>query len=484
VHNDPDDPPDAGGAARACGTALAGAGAPAVNAAQPDVTLFLDAQGVIRDASLSEALSEEALEEWIGQPWAETVTDAGSDKVRRMLEDAAVHRVSVFRQLTQRFPSGRELLMEYTTVRLGGNAGLVAVGKNLQTVADLQSRLIEAQQNMERDYWKLREVETRYRLLFNASKEAVLLVDADSLRIMEANPAALTALGGPSPARAWKAGARELLSEVMPQDRERLQAMLQRVREQGKAPAMMVHLAESEKPCLMRASLMTSEPGPVFMLQLAPAEPAQPAPDHEPEPVSVASLVERGPDGFVVVDREGTVVRANRAFLDLIQAGAAGSVLGERLGRWLGRPGADLTVLLANVRRYGVVRLFSTSIRGEHGAETEVEISAVGDADAEPRYVGLLMRDVSRRLRAAYEGGRVESVVGVLTEQVGKSPLRQLVRETVGAVERHYIEAALELTGGNRTAAAELLGLSRQSLYAKLNRYGLDGGSANAVGAQ
>jgi DNA-binding NtrC family response regulator len=49
------------------------------------------------------------------------------------------------------------------------------------------------------------------------------------------------------------------------------------------------------------------------------------------------------------------------------------------------------------------------------------------------------------------------------------------VRDTVGAVERHYIEAALELTGGNRTAAAELLGLSRQSLYSKLDRYGLDG---------
>ena len=39
------------------------------------------------------------------------------------------------------------------------------------------------------------------------------------------------------------------------------------------------------------------------------------------------------------------------------------------------------------------------------------------------------------------------------------------------------IESALELTNGNRTAAAELLGLSRQSLYAKLNRYGLDGDS-------
>ena len=36
------------------------------------------------------------------------------------------------------------------------------------------------------------------------------------------------------------------------------------------------------------------------------------------------------------------------------------------------------------------------------------------------------------------------------------------------------VARALQATGGNRTAAAELLGLSRQSLYAKLGRYGLE----------
>jgi DNA-binding NtrC family response regulator len=63
---------------------------------------------------------------------------------------------------------------------------------------------------------------------------------------------------------------------------------------------------------------------------------------------------------------------------------------------------------------------------------------------------------------------------GTITEQIGKTPLRKLVDETTSVVERHHIKAALDLTNGNRTAAAEILGLSRQSLYAKLNRYGLD----------
>ena len=61
-----------------------------------------------------------------------------------------------------------------------------------------------------------------------------------------------------------------------------------------------------------------------------------------------------------------------------------------------------------------------------------------------------------------------------LTRQIGKTTLRKLVDDTIAVVEQRYIEAALDLTGGNRTAAAELLGLSRQSLYVKLSRYCLE----------
>lgn len=60
-----------------------------------------------------------------------------------------------------------------------------------------------------------------------------------------------------------------------------------------------------------------------------------------------------------------------------------------------------------------------------------------------------------------------------LTGRLGETTLKVLVSETVGAVERHCIEAALAMTDGNRSAAAKMLGLSRQSLYMKLARYGI-----------
>ena len=64
---------------------------------------------------------------------------------------------------------------------------------------------------------------------------------------------------------------------------------------------------------------------------------------------------------------------------------------------------------------------------------------------------------------------------------IGRVPLRDLVRETTDVIEKLSIEAALELTGDNRASAAEMLGLSRQSLYVKLRRFGLDDHPAGGV---
>ena len=56
---------------------------------------------------------------------------------------------------------------------------------------------------------------------------------------------------------------------------------------------------------------------------------------------------------------------------------------------------------------------------------------------------------------------------------VGRVPLKDLVRDSTDMIEKLCIETALTMTNDNRASAADVLGLSRQSLYAKLRRYGL-----------
>jgi transcriptional regulator PpsR len=432
--------------------------------AQPDVTLLLDDEGVIRDVTVSNAVAEEGMEPWRGRPWMETVADSGGGKIRLMVQDALANGVSAYRQINQRFPSGLEVAMEYTTVRLGGQGGLMAIGRSVQAVAELQSRLIAAQQSMEQDYWRLREVETRYRLLFDASNEAVLLIRVDNLRIAEANPAAIRALG--------LGRGREFLSEIAAEEREGFKAMLARVREQGRGPGALIHMGAERRSWTVRASLMTAEAGPVFLLQILPVGAAG-AVAERADPLSLPDLVERLPDAFVVADQDGVVRRANRSFVEMVQLGAEGAVLGEKLSRWLSRPGADMGVLMANLQRHGVVRRFATGLMGDLGSQTEVEISAIGDATSPPRFIGLMIRDMTRREPAAEHNGSLRGELAEVMEQIGKTSLPKLVRDTVSVVERHCIDVALQLSEGNRSAAAELLGLSRQSLYEKLNRYDL-----------
>lgn len=442
-----------------------------INTASPDITLRLTAQGVIERASISETLAGYSVEDWVGRPWGDTVVKDSGGKITDMLHDAQQSGFSAFRQVTQIFSGGLEVPVEYTTVSLDQGRGIVAIGKNLQTVAELQSRLVAAQRTMEQEYWKLRHIETRYRMLFDASNEAVVLLKAANLQILEANPAAIRILGA--------AGAGQNFLKLMPEsEHDAVRTMFGRVHENGNAPAMIVQLGESQdeqSQWLIKGTLMTSDRGPDLMVQitLAGTGPANAGDDGSGR---LDGLVNRLPDGFVTVDRDGRIMRANSAFLEMAQVAAEGGAIGQNLGRWLGRPGADLVVLMTNVRDHRYVGMFPTSVRGEHGSERDVEISAVGDRDEAPESVAILLRDVGKRLTPIGQSkGDIAQAIGSLSDEVGKKTLPELIHDTVSTVERHYVEAALQMTDGNRTAAAELLGLSRQSLYLKMHRYGLGG---------
>jgi len=104
----------------------------------------------------------------------------------------------------------------------------------------------------------------------------------------------------------------------------------------------------------------------------------------------------------------------------------------------------------------------------------KVEISAVGMLQGDVPCLGFAIRDVERRLASDSRSTReIPRSPGQLAELVGRMPMRDIVSETTDLIERMCIEAALELTHDNRASAAEMLGLSRQSLYVKLRRYGL-----------
>jgi transcriptional regulator PpsR len=445
-------------------------------AAATDVALILDNEGVIRDVAFgNDTLSYEACGEWLGRRWSETVTFESVPKVEALLRDAESSTAPKWRHINHPCAEGADLPILYSVVKVGAGAQdapfdkSVALGRDLRPTAALQQRLVESQQSREQDYWRLRHAETSYRLLFQLVSEPLLIVDASTNKIKDANPAAEGMLG--DGAKRPLVGAS--LMDAFDVDGGRLlRAHLSAVRAFGRAEEVHVRNAAGDRAFSASGTLLRREDSSVFILRLshraAPGGP-DPLPD---EQAMLQNVIANAPDAFVITDMDGRIISANAAFVDLAQLATEDLARGEPLDRWLGPTGVDFGVLLTNLRQRGAIRLFKTRFRGEFGAQTDVEISAVS---VDPRRcLGFTIRDVGRRLALEPKPGRDNPrSVQELTELVGRVPLRDLVREATDLIERLCIEAALHLAEDNRAAAADLLGLSRQSFYVKLRRHGL-----------
>ena len=179
------------------------------------------------------------------------------------------------------------------------------------------------------------------------------------------------------------------------------------------------------------------------------------------------------PDGVIVIDRGGYVIDANDAALDFVRLASRDRLIGRRADRWIGGTAVDMQVLLSNLREEGSIRRFATVVRDELGGQTAVDISATHATNGSDSVYGLVLREAM-----SFEPEVEPSAYGTsqFTELVGRVSLRDLVRDTADIIEKLCIEEALRQTENNRASAADMLGLSRQSLYMKLKRYGLEEG--------
>ncbi len=438
-------------------------------AAVADVALVIDSGGVILDAAFSEAdLAKEAYQDWIGRRWIDTVTAESLAKIEELLRDATPRSSARWRHVNHPASEGADIPIRYRGIRFGADRRILAVGRDLRPLAALQQRLAEAQQAMEREYTRIRNAEKRYRMLFNLASEAVLIVDANNGRVTEANPTAAT-LVGVEPKRLAGQQFEELFAEP---SRQAVRSFLAAARVAPRVDNVHVNLARDQSGVLLTGSLYRQDGAAHLLVLLSRLGDGTAAISNED--AALLRLVEAMPEAFVVIDAERRVLTANAAFLDLVQATNLLQVKGQPIERWVGRPGAEIDVLFANLRAHGTVRHVSTIVRGEFGTNEDVEIVAASGLGGPSPCTGLTIRAAGWRGGRERLGGReLPRTIEQFTDLVGRVPMKNLVRETTDLIERLCIQAALELTRENRASAAEMLGLSRQAFYVKLRRYGL-----------
>jgi transcriptional regulator PpsR len=438
-------------------------------AAASEIALVLGKGGTIEDVSSdADALNPEDVQQLIGQRWGDTVADESRAKVELAIKTATKDGQAGWFEINQNVPGHGEVPTRYYVVRLGDGNRCVAMGRDLRDTVSLQRRLVQAQQEMEREYSRVRQAETRYRLLFQYSSEPVVIADAQTMRVREMNPAAQNVLRiDPSrlEGKPLQVGfAEEAGSEIT--------TLFATARAAGVAEATGLKLSRSDAAVDVVATLFSFGRASHMLIKLIGEDGAA---FRLPRHAQLAKLVDSAPEAFVVTDTAGVILAANPAFLEIAQVPTRDAVEGHALDRWIGRPGAEFASAEMLIKQEGGIRFFETSARGNLGDVVEVEMSGVMVADAVPQCMGFVIRSTGGRLKGDVAvRSALPEAVEQMRDLVGRVPLKDLVRETTDIIERMCIEAALEITNDNRASAAEILGLSRQSLYVKLRRYGLD----------
>ncbi|MEL6451849.1 MAG: transcriptional regulator PpsR [Pseudomonadota bacterium] len=441
--------------------------------AASDIALVVSAEGTVlsvvinpRDDSFGN------LSHWEGRPIVEFLTDESIEKFQ-VAHNGYLAGTPPKKSLELNHCDNAvwQYPVRYTFHRFGHENAVLLLGRDLRPIAETQQQLVQAQIALEQGYEARREFDTRYRVVMSHVDDAVVFVSVQTGRVEDANERAAALLGLKPEALLGATFA----SQFSDRSGAELTESLMNATLSEDAGPVTVRATRTRQTLALHPTVFRASGQRVLMCRLTGDQPVAAQPDLAA--IHAAALFRATTDAIVFMDLRGSVLSVNDAFLDLVGAAHLSDVVSAPLADFLVRGQIDMGVLLDNAAKSGQMRVYATRLVNDLGARVPVEVSATRLEDARSPAVALIMRDVSRM-----EGvRRTDTAVGDslpepgrhVMDLVGSASLKEIVAETTDVVEKMCIETAVNLTRNNRVAAAEMLGLSRQSLYVKLRKYGL-----------
>lgn len=454
-----------------------------------DVALVIDGQGIVRRVAEGGRSLPASCGAWVGQRWVDTASADSRRKIELLLDELQSSGVTQRREVNHPGRDGDDMPMAWTAIRLGAQGPVVAVGRDLRAVAAIQRRFMDAQHEMELDYWQRRHADQRYRLMFQVARDAVLAVDASSFEVIEANPAARSLLGAGLPAGTSLIG--RMLPKLLPDGARAAAAeLLLTARTVGRAAEIPLRLAAGAPAGSLSATPFRVGDRQQLLVWLRTGSGAGAGQEGDVDadgaadgslPASMRGFVESTPDAVVITDSAGCVEVANPAFLRLVQHGSEARIKGRPLHELVTDRDGSWRALVARTRLQGLCT--HVPLRLMHGSVSiDVQASSALLADGDQEHLGFTLRMSEPALRPVAPSASGWPVLARLQAQVGLSTLDELMHEGQRALERRLIVTALRRGGTQLGTAASLLGLSAQALRARMQGLGLSGADLDDEG--
>jgi len=438
--------------------------------ASADISFVLDDLGAIQNVySVNQHLTKHIPDDLIGKKWLDIVEPDSRTKVQRLLDDANPNNLSKFRQINV---IGNEkniaLPMMCASIKTLSNKKIIVIGRDLAETAKLQQNLVAAQKEISQNYLLISQLEERFRSIFEIGTESIIIVRKDdAYPIVEINKNAIKQL---LLAKNNCIG-QSLLSLLPANELSNAKNFLQNIQDTNE-PKILKTVFSRGEAVQISATSFTNGGAPYLLLNLKPQDIDNTSSLLDSDSLTVKAI-ENNAYGFVVCTPEGLILKANKAFNKLSSTKSEQDLIGTNIRNYLGPETADFDLMMQSLKGRSSSQSCISSISNASSSIKLVDISAVSVAQPHA-CIGMIFRQVdSRQNKDKRIDKKLVRSSQELSMLVGKVPLKDILAETTDLIEQLCIKAALDLTKDNRVSASEILGLSRQSLYIKLRKYGL-----------
>ena len=437
-----------------------------------DIAFVIDRDGIVHHVVQRPAGQVvDSASEWVGRPWLETVTADTRTKIRLMLEELRTTGRARRREVNHEGDGDGQIPVAYTALQLGAQGPALAVGRDLRSVAAIQQQFLSAQHDLEMHYWRSKRNESRYRLLFEAATDGVLLVSADGLTITECNEAA---------ARMFDVPIAEVLGRPATFAFDRISGLalsdlLTAAVESGLPSEVGVRLVSRMRRVRVAVAPLRMNAEDLLMMRVRAVD--SDADGHQLNAATLR-LVNESTDAIVVTDSAGRILVGNRAFLQLLVVSDDEAIREHPLADWVSIRGETWSSLRDEVRRRGVVRRLAASVIRQTAEVEERWLTAtlLSDGDGEERIGFTLFRGpprAPRRAQAVFSESPPDDfgpVFDGLFSRMGEEPLPALLRRFEAHAEHTLITRAVEQSNGDEARAARLLGVDTDRIKRVLAR--------------
>ena len=432
-----------------------------------DISLLIDTAGLILEVIYNtENKNLGNVEHWRTRNVRDFITKESALKLEEVLNLSSRKNEKIEKDIIQlnHIKNGSEHFpIQYSIHPTGVKNQILLFGRDLTLIAQAQQELMKTQLKFEREYDRYRAFDTKYRVILEQCGSAFIIADEKG-QLIDFNKKAV--------AITEKANLSQMKLEDLFDQGTGIDILgeLEALNKNTPSTALHVRVKENTKELQLKGTFFRSNDGVHILIRLSSSSSQKSS--HSKEKNYLSDLYQKTSDAFVFIDAAGKIVDTNESFLILTEYPNIDEVVGKLFSDFLRNSTTDLKILTDNSKRLGKIRNYATDFITTFGSKIPVTISSTWVSNEDDDFYGFILRD-SSNVEFEKQNDNEKHSWEATTKLVGSAPLKELVAQTGDIAERICLETALNLANNNKVAAAELLSLSRQSLYVKLRKHNL-----------